>query len=387
LAVTASIPQADPGRSYRAHATEIDAAIARVLRRGRFVLGEEVEAFERELAAWVGARFAVAVGSGTDAIAIALRAGGIGDDDEVVTVSHTAVATVAAIEMAGARPVLVDVDPATMTIDPQAIESVVTRHTRAIVPVHLYGHPAAMDEVRKIAARHGLCTIEDAAQAHGAAWRGRRAGALGDAAAFSFYPTKNLGAFGDGGAITTDDADFALACRRLRQYGSDADRISRLRGVNSRLDEIQAAILRVKLAHLGESLERRRALAARYSAALGESSLVVPTEAPGAFHAFHLYVVRTPLRDALGAELARRGIGTAVHYRAPVHRHPAYAERLRSGSLAATERIAGEILSLPLYAELSDAEAEAVVAAVLDASATIRDDAGRPGGPGPRASS
>ena len=367
--MTPAITQADPGRSYRAHAAEIDEAIARVLRSGRFILDEEVELFERELAAWVGTRFAVAVGSGTDAIAIALRAAGIGAGDEVVTVSHTAVATVAAIEMAGAEPVLVDVDPSTMTIDPNCIIPVIGPRTRAIVPVHLYGHPAAMDEIGDIARRRGLRIVEDAAQAHGAALRDRRAGTFGDAGAFSFYPTKNLGAFGDGGAITTDDADLAAACRRLRQYGWDAERTSQARGVNSRLDEIQAAILRVKLRHLSADVQRRRAVAARYCAALRGCGLVLPEEAPGALHAFHLYVVRTLDRARLRAALERRGVGTAVHYSVPVHRQPAYAGRLRCAPLATTERVAREILSLPLYPELSDGEVDEVTAAVLAAHA------------------
>jgi dTDP-4-amino-4,6-dideoxygalactose transaminase len=364
--LSAAIPQADPGRSYRAHAAEIDAAIARVLDRGRFMLGEEVEAFERELAAWLGVRFAVGVGCGTDAIAIALRAVGVGAGNEVVTVSHTSVATVAAIEMTGAEPVLVDVDPTTMTLAPRAIESVLTARTRAIVPVHLYGHPAAIDEIREVARRHGLRVIEDAAQAHGAALGDRKAGALGDAAAFSFYPTKNLGAFGDGGAVTTDDPAIAVACKRLRQYGWSLERTSEVPGVNSRLDEIQAAILRTKLAHLDAAVERRRALAARYSESLRSRGLHLPEEAPGARHAFHLYVVRTPERERLAAHLAARGVGTAVHYPVPVHRQPAYAARLRHGPLPVTDCVAGEVLSLPLYPELSDSEATSVISALSD---------------------
>jgi dTDP-4-amino-4,6-dideoxygalactose transaminase len=364
--LSAAIPQADPGRSYRTHAAEIDAAIARVLGRGQFVLGEEVEAFERGLAARLGVRFAVGVGCGTDAIAIALRAVGVGAGDEVVTVSHTAVATVAAIEMAGAAPVLVDVDPTTMTLDPRAIESVLSTRTRAIVPVHLYGHPAAMDEIREVARRYDLRVIEDAAQAHGAALGGRNAGALGDAAAFSFYPTKNLGAFGDGGAVTTDDPAIAAASTRLRQYGWGFDRSSEVPGVNSRLDEVQAAILRTKLAYLDAAIERRRSLASRYSESLRGRGLRLPEEAVGARHAFHLYVVRTPERERLIAQLAARGVGTAVHYPVPVHRQPAYAARLRRGPLPVTDRVAGEVLSLPLYPELSDSEATAVISAFSD---------------------
>jgi dTDP-4-amino-4,6-dideoxygalactose transaminase len=361
------IAQADPGRSYRAHATEIEEAIRRVLERGRFVLGDEVDAFEREFAAWVGARHAVAVGSGTDAIAIALRAAGVAAGDEVVTASHTAVATVAAIEMVGAAPVLVDVDSATMTIDPSAIEPCLGPRTRAILPIHLYGHPAAMDTIREIARQRGLRIIEDAAQAHGAELHGRRAGALGDAAAFSFYPTKNLGAFGDGGAITTDDADLASSCRRLRQYGWDAQRNSHAPGVNSRLDEIQASILRVKLRTLGAEIERRRQIAGRYSAALHGGPLLLPAEARGARHAFHLYVVRAPDRTRLAADLERSGIGTAVHYPIPVHRQPGYAGRLRCGPLGTTERVARDVLSLPVYPELSDSEVDTIIDRTLGA--------------------
>jgi dTDP-4-amino-4,6-dideoxygalactose transaminase len=361
---TIAIAQADPGRSYRVHAAAIDAAVSRVLRRGRYVLGEEVESFEREFAAWVGARFAVGVGSGTDALAIALRAAGIGEGDEVVTVSHTATATIAAIEMAGALPVLVDVDRSTMTMAPGEIGVVSGPRTRAVVPVHLYGQPAAMEAIRDIAAQRGLVVVEDACQAHGAEVLGRKVGTIGVAGAFSFYPTKNLGAFGDGGAITTNDEAVADAARRLRQYGWDGHRSAQVAGVNSRLDELQAAVLRVKLRHLSEAMERRRAIAARYSRAWAGIGIALPEERPGCVHAFHLYVVRTGQRASLAQALARRGIGTAVHYGLAAHQQPAYAERLRHGSLAATERAVPQVLSLPLYPELEDVEVEHVVAAV-----------------------
>jgi dTDP-4-amino-4,6-dideoxygalactose transaminase len=360
------IPVADPGRSHRASAAELDAAIARVLGSGRFVLGAEVEAFEREFASWLGARFAIGVGSGTDAIALALRACGIGEGDEVVTVSHTAVATVAAIEMVGAVPVLADVDPRTMTLDARALEAVVGPRTRAVVPVHLYGRPAAMEAIREVARRRDLRIVEDAAQAHGAMVGDRKVGTLGDAAAFSFYPTKNLGAFGDGGAVVTDDAEVAARCRRLRQYGWNAERVSEAPGVNSRLDELQAAVLRVKLARLHAAVERRRAIAARYSEALAGRDLALPSDAPGTRHAYHLYVVRTGDRERLAARLEARGIGTAVHYPIPVHRQPAYAGRLRFDDLAESDRAAREVLTLPLYPELGDEEVEAVIAAFAD---------------------
>ena len=362
---TIAIPQADPARSYRAHAGEIDAALTRVLRRGRYVLGEEVESFEREFAAWIGTRFAVGVGSGTDALAIALRAAGVGEGDEVVTASHTATATIAAIEMAGAVPVLVDVDWMTMTIGAGEIEAVIGPRTRAVVPVHLYGQPAAMGALCDMARSRRLVIVEDACQSHGGETLGRKVGAIGVAGAFSFYPTKNLGAFGDGGAITTDDESLAAAARRLRQYGWDAERSARVAGVNSRLDELQAAALRVKLPHLSDALTRRRAIARRYSQALQGLGIVLPEEAAGTRHAFHLYVVRTEERARLADDLARRGVGTAIHYAVAAHQHPAYAARLRHGSLAMTDRVVAQVLSLPLYPELDDAEVERVIEAVI----------------------
>jgi dTDP-4-amino-4,6-dideoxygalactose transaminase len=370
LAVTTiAIPQADPGRSYRALAVEIDEALARVLRGGRYVLGEEVEAFEREFAAWIGARFAVGVGSGTDALAIALRAAGIGAGDDVVTVSHTATATVCAIEMTGAVPVLVDVDPSTMTMAPREIEAAIGPRTRAIVPVHLYGQPAAMDAILQIAASHGLHVVEDACQAHGTEILGRKVGTIGVAGAFSFYPTKNLGAFGDGGAITTDDEALAEAARQFRHYGWDASRSAHIAGVCSRLDELQAAVLRVKLRGLEDAVMRRRAIAARYSEALAATRIGLPAETPGGGHSFHLYVVRTDDRPALAEALARRGVGTAIHYPLACHQQPAYRERARGGSLSVTEHLAGQVLSLPSYPELEDAEVARVIAAVREALA------------------
>jgi len=365
---TIAIPQADPGRSYRAHAAEIDEAVSRVLRRGRYVLGEEVEAFEHEFAAWNGARFAVGVASGTDALAIALRAAGIGAGDEVVTVSHTAVATIAAIEMAGAAPVLVDVDETTMTLAPGEIEAAIGPRTRAIVPVHLYGRPAAMGAIRDIAAKRGLVIVEDACQAHGAEILDRKAGTIGVAGAFSFYPTKNLGAFGDGGAIVTSEDALADAARRLRQYGWDEHRRAHAAGVNSRLDELQAAVLRVKLPYLHDEVNRRRTIAARYSQALADADIAIPSDAAGGLHVFHLYVVRCEERTRLAEELARRGVGTAIHYPLAGHQHPAYAGRVRHGSLAATERVVARVLSLPLYPELDDSEVERVIEAVREAA-------------------
>jgi len=359
------IPQADPRRSYIAHRGEIDRAIALVLGNGRYVLGEEVAAFEEEFAAWLGARFAVGVASGTDAVRLALAACGIGAGDEVITVSHTAIATVAAIELLGATPVLVDVDEQTLTIDPARIEEAIGPRSRAIVTVHLYGHPAAMDGILAVAVRHGLTVVEDCAQAHGSKWHGRRVGTIGAAAAFSFYPTKNLGALGDGGMVVTNDPDVAARVRRLREYGWNEQRSSVEPGMNSRLDEIQAAVLRVKLGHLDRENDLRRGIAARYAEGLASAALELPSEASQARHVYHLYVVRTSRRDALAGHLRSRGIGTAIHYPLPVHLQPAYGSRLRTGPLPVTERAGREVLSLPMFAELTSPEVEAVIDGVL----------------------
>jgi dTDP-4-amino-4,6-dideoxygalactose transaminase len=284
----------------------------------------------------------------------------------VITAAHTAVATVAAIEMAGAVPVFADVDPMTLTIAPEEIEKRVGPRTRAIVAVHLYGHPAAMDEIREIAVRRRLKIVEDCAQAYGARIGGRKVGSLGDAAAFSFYPTKNLGALGDGGMVATNDPEIAARVRRLRQYGWDAERRSQEPGINSRLDELQAAVLRVKLTTVEQDNEKRRRIAARYRQALASTDLELPWEAPGGRHVYHLYVVRTPERDRLAEHLARRGIGSAIHYPIPVHLQPAYRGRFGDVPLPMTERAAGEVLSLPLFPELAAEEVEAVIDAVKD---------------------
>lgn len=361
---------ANPAAQYRAHRDEIDAAIRRVCESDRFILGPEVEAFEREFAAHVGAGHGVGVASGTDAIALALRACRVGPGDEVVTVSHTAVATVAAIEIAGAAPVCVDIEPDHFTIDPAAIERAITPRTRAIVPVHLYGQPAEMDAVLAVARRHGLKIIEDCAQAHGATVGDRRVGAIGDAGCFSFYPTKNLGALGDGGMVVTDDAALAERLRGLRQYGWETPGVSQRPGINSRLDEIQAAVLRAKLPHLDADNARRGALARRYDAALADLDLdlelSLPARREGSSHVHHLYVVRTPRRDALREALAGQDIQAGIHYPLPVHLQPAYAGRLATaGSLRESERAAREVLSLPLYPELAEADVDRVAEAVV----------------------
>jgi dTDP-4-amino-4,6-dideoxygalactose transaminase len=389
--MTHTIPQTDPRANYLAHKSEIDAAIAAVLAGGRYILGEQVTAFEREFAAYLGAGHAIGVGSGTDALHLALRACGVGPGDRVFTVSHTAVATVAAIELTGAAPILVDITPATFTMDPNRLEeavktddqgqmmndeghahssvlghpSLVVRRRSAIIPVHLYGHPVDMAAILEIARRYDLWVIEDCAQSHGATIDGQKTGTFGDIAAFSFYPTKNLGALGDGGAIVTTDPALAEQTRLLREYGWRARYISAIPGLNSRLDELQAAILRVKLRYLDAENTRRRALAAEYDRLLADSSVLTPAMLPGVSHVFHQYVIRSGRRDALQAYLHSQGIGTLIHYPAPVHAQPAYAGRIsiRAG-LPHTEAAAREILSLPMFPELSDEQARQVAQAI-----------------------
>ncbi len=349
-----NVPFLDLSRRVAALRPELDAAIAGVLDAGRFVLGERVAEFEQAFASYCGAHAAVGVASGTDAIAIALRAVGVESGDEVIVPANTCAPTVAGVEAAGAVPALADVDARTWTLDPASAAARVTERTRAIVPVHLYGLCADVDALRPL----GLPIVEDAAQAHGAELRGRRAGTLGDAAAFSFYPTKNLGALGDGGAVVTNDADVADRARALRVYGERERYASETAGWNSRLDELQAAVLLVQLRQLERWTERRRALAARY-----DEVVEAQPEPVGFRHARHLYVLRVRGRDAFRAGLAERGIETLVHYPRPIHGHPAY-ERLGHAGLRESERHAAECVSLPLYPELRDDEADAVAAAL-----------------------
>jgi dTDP-4-amino-4,6-dideoxygalactose transaminase len=358
----------DMKAAYHRLQPEIDAAVSCVLAGGWYILGEEVRAFEAEFAAYLGVAHAVGVASGTDAILLALRALGVGPGDEVITVSHTAVATVAAIELCGATPRLVDIDPVSFTMDPVALAGAITPRTRAVIPVHLYGHPADMDAILPVARKHDLLVLEDCAQAHGAHYQGRMAGAMGDAAAFSFYPTKNLGALGDGGAVTTNRPEVAERLRLLRQYGWRERYVSDVAGYNSRLDEIQAAILRVRLRHLAEENAARRRLAAIYHDALaGISSVTPPQSCPDNDDVYHLYVIRAERRSALQAYLRERGIGAAIHYPIPVHLQPAYARLgYGPGSLPATEEAAETILSLPMYPDLPEESARAVAAAIRD---------------------
>jgi dTDP-3-amino-3,4,6-trideoxy-alpha-D-glucose transaminase len=347
----------DLARQTSALRPELDAALERVLRRGRFVLGEEVAAFESSFAAWIGVEHAVGVASGTDAIAVALRAAGVEPGDEVVTAANTCVPTVVGIEAAGAVAVLADVEEETQTLSADALDAALTQRTRAVVPVHLYGQAANMPAIGEIAAAAGLLVIEDCAQAHGAEWAGRRAGTFGHAAAFSFYPTKTLGALGDAGAVVTNDPAVAERARLLRNYG-ERDRFEHvLRGANSRLDEIQAALLSAKLPHVEGWNERRRAIAAHYDAALAGGNALAPAEAQQAQHVYHLYVVRTPRRDRFRGALAEAGVETAVHYPRPIHRQPAYAALAPPERRVATvDALASEIVSLPLYPELTDEE-------------------------------
>ena len=346
-------------------AAEVNAALLRVADSGWYILGPEVEAFEREFAAYHGVRHAIGVATGTDAIELALRAGVIGAGDEVITVAHTALATVAAIEATGATPVLADIDPATFTLCPDSAQRSITPRTRAILPVHLYGQAADMDALLELADARGLLLIEDCAQAHGALRKGRVVGAMGQMGAFSFYPTKNMGAYGDGGAVITDDDALADKLRKLRNYGQVSRYRHQSRGTNSRLDELQAAILRVKLAHLDELNERRRAIAAVYDKNL--RGVQKPVESLDCRHVYHLYVIRDSRRDQLMADLTERGIGTLIHYPVPAHLQESHVDLgLGAGSLPHTERAAKEILSLPLYIGLSDEDALAVCDAISD---------------------
>ncbi len=363
-----TIPQANPGASYQAARAQVDAAIMEVLDSGHYILGEAGTGFETEFAAWLGATFALGCGSGTDALVLALRGLGIGRGDAVATVSHTAVATVAAIEMAGATPVLVDIDPDYYTMDPVGLAATLANPPaglppiRAVIPVHLYGLTADLGPIIAAAERHGVKVIEDCAQAHGATYVGRKLGTLGHVAAFSFYPTKNLGAIGDSGAVATSDSGVVEQMRILRQYGWRRRYISDVAGINSRLDEIQAAVLRVKLPRLDTKNLRRQQIADDYDAALKESGIAPPRRRPDCLHVFHQYVIRVPHRDAVRRRLAGEGVSTAIHYPVPVHLQPAYSDRIYVGPLGcrATELAATQVLSLPIYPELTDPQVHRV---------------------------
>jgi dTDP-4-amino-4,6-dideoxygalactose transaminase len=364
------VPYLDLKAQYRSIKPEIDQAIARVLDSCQFVLGPEVADFEREFAAYSGTSECIAMNSGTSALHLALLAAGIGPGDEVVTVPFTFVASVATILYAGAKPVLVDIEPRTFNMNPAALEAAISPRTKAIVPVHLYGHPADMDPILEVARKHNLVVIEDAAQAHGAKYKGRSAGSIGDIACFSFYPAKNLGAYGEGGAVTTSNPEYARTIRMLRDWGQDHKYHHLLHGYNYRMEGFQGAILRVKLRHLESWTETRRAIVKTYNERLAGADVVRPTEMPWARHVYHLYTLRADNRDALHAALLNEGIQTGIHYSTPVHLQPAYAALgYGPGSFPESEKAAGEVLSLPLYPELSDSQIEDVAKAVVHATA------------------
>jgi dTDP-4-amino-4,6-dideoxygalactose transaminase len=362
--------QNDPKQSYLAQKDEINAAIASVLENGFYILGKEVAGFEEDFSRFVGIKKCVGVASGTDAVEIALRASGIRTGDGVITVSNTAVATVVAIELCGAVPVLVDVDVDTFNIDAEQIEETVNSHPagfiKAIVAVHLFGHSAEMDTIMAVAAHNNLTVIEDCAQAHGAMYHGHPVGSIGAAGAFSFYPTKNLGALGDGGCIVTNDMAMAERIVMLRQYGWRERFISNIPGMNSRLDELQAAILRVKLKQLEQGNQRRREIAAFYCNSLVDTPLILPKERQGCRHVYHQFVIRCPERDSLQSYLQDRSIGTSVLYPVPIHQQAGYAGRLpiSPAGLNRAEALSREILSLPMYPELNEQQLGKVVDAI-----------------------
>jgi len=363
--MAAKIPLVDLKAQYNTIKPEIDAAIARIVANTSFILGKEVSDFEAAFAAFCGARFCIGVGSGTSAIHLALLAAGVGPDSEVITTPFTFIASAEPIWMAGARPVFADIDPATCNIDPRKVEDAITPRTRAILPVHLYGRPAAMRPLLAIGARYGIQVIEDAAQAHGASVAGQPVGSLGKLACFSFYPGKNLGAYGDAGAITTGDEALAARLRMLRDHGRQSKYEHQILGYGERLDALQAAILGAKLPHLAQWNERRRALAARYDRLLADAGLGLPKELPDQTPVFHLYVVRTPRRDALLAHLKANGVEAGVHYPIPLHLQPAMSYLgYKRGDFPHAEAAAGEVLSLPLYPEMTEAQQDTVVGAL-----------------------
>lgn len=361
--MSVSICQANPKADYLVHKQEIDTAIAEVLEAGSYILGQQVAVFEQEFSAYLGVAHAVSVGNGTDALHLALRACGVGPGDAVLTVSHTAVATVAAIELAGAEPILVDIDPVTFTMDPNRLKAAISsshgQRLKAVIPVHLYGQPADLPAILEISKKYDLYVIEDCAQSHGASLGGRKTGAWGHLATFSFYPTKNLAALGDGGAIVTNDPGLADRARLLREYGWRNRYVSLLPGLNSRLDELQAAILRVKLKYLDDANARRQALARLYDNRLQAVSSVQTPACGEGIHVYHQYVVQSPQRDALRAYLQTNGIAALIHYPAPVHSQPAYKGRVAIGvgGLRHSEEACQKVLSLPMYPQLTDQQA------------------------------
>jgi len=362
------IPQSNPLAGYLAHKNDIDAAIARVLHSGWYILGKEVKTFEQEFAAWLGVCHAVAVANGTDAIELALKAAGVREGDRVATVSHTAVATVAAIRRCGAIPLFVDIESDFFCMDPASLEQAlsITPDVKAVVVVHLYGQMADMPSILEITGKYDLIVIEDCAQAHGATLNGRKAGTWGDFGCFSFYPTKNLPALGDGGAVVTNDIGMADGLCALRQYGWDENRISNFDGVNSRLDEVQAAVLRIRLQGLDKDNEKRRSIAAVYYSGLERlRSATMPEVRAGCEHVYHQFVISCHERDCMMEKLAQEGVRCGVHYSYPAHAHPAYSEpRFVTVSLEHTEEAVASILSLPMFPELGNKDASQVVEAI-----------------------
>ena len=370
------IPLMDMAAQYRSVAAPLEAAVLSVLRSGRYALGPEVEAFEREFAAYCGAKHAVAVNTGTSALHLALLAAGVGPGDEVITTPATFVATVAAILYAGATPVFVDIDPERWTLDPSKIEAAVTPRTKAVLPVHLHGRLADMDAIVEIARRHGLQVIEDAAQAHGAFRDGTGAGCFGDAGCFSFYPGKNLGACGEGGAVTTNDDAIAETVRRLRDWGQDGRYNHVLQGFNYRMDAVQGAALRVKLQRLQSWTDGRRRVAARYHALLDGSGAEMPAPSGPADHSYHVFAVRLQARDRVRALMTIAGVETGLHYPRPVHLQPAYAALgYGRGDFPEVEALAAQTLSLPMFPELSDAQIQRVAESLSHALDVSRREA------------
>jgi dTDP-4-amino-4,6-dideoxygalactose transaminase len=362
------IPFIDLKAQYQSIKEEIDLAVSKVLESSQFVLGDEVAAFEESFAAYCGAHYGIAVNSGTSALHLALLAAGIGPGDEVITVPFTFVATVAAIGYTGARPVFVDIDPQSFTMNVGQIENQITKYTKAILPVHLYGQPADMDPILQIARQYGLVVIEDAAQAHGAEYKGQRVGGLGDLGCFSFYPGKNLGAYGEGGMVVTNNPDFNRVIRMLRDWGQERRYYHVLKGYNYRMEGLQGAILGVKLRHLETWTKARRAHAVRYRELLKISSLQTPEEISYARHVYHVFAVRSPQRNALQQVLSSKGIQTGIHYPIPIHLQDAYGDlNFKPGDFPEAERAADEVLSLPMFAELSYQELDRIAESISSA--------------------
>ncbi|GAB4563753.1 MAG: DegT/DnrJ/EryC1/StrS family aminotransferase [Anaerolineae bacterium] len=366
--MTTTIPLVDLKAQYQLIRDEIDAAIQRVIDNTAFIMGPEVKAFEEEFAAYCEASYAVGVSSGTAALFLALKACGIGPGDEVITTPMTFIATAEAVSQAGARPVFVDIDPRTYNIDPDQVQAAISPRTRAILPVHLYGQPAEMDPLLAIARRHGLWVIEDAAQAHGARYKGRRVGTLGDIACFSFYPGKNLGAYGDAGAVVTNNPELAARVRALRDHGRRSKYVHDELGWGERLDALQAAILRVKLRYLDQWNEARRQRAQTYSELLADLNVVLPFVPSHIEPVFHCYVIRTPRRDEVLQALREQGIGAGIHYPIALHQQPAYRSLgYGEGAFPVAEQCSREVLSLPMYPELTQEQQQLVVDALRNA--------------------